>query len=100
MPVSDTYLVAQPHHFVKELQAVKALNLLFYNYRNDDIKNISGASNDFAHDWVERISCSPDTFVVMWECYAGRWSRETCAVVLAYALDKYGDEAHRWLYRI
>lgn len=80
--------------FSKEIIGIKALNLLFFNYTEEMIKEMRSI-REFNHCWENYINFNEQTYMQIWELYLSKISYKTQILLLEIALKHYGEEATR-----
>jgi len=78
-----------------ELSSIKALNLLFHNYKTKDIDYLR-KNREFAHVWAEYWDGYQRTVTVeqFWGMWADKFSYSTQAYILDFAMERFGEEAY------
>ena len=78
----------------QELPAVDCLNALFWNYTRTDIQRLQSRSSDFSYVWDTYLAdkSGEDAFNEFWRCWMVKFSLDTKAIILDYALATYGRE--------
>lgn len=79
-------------NFQNQLEGIKALDLLFYNYTNEQIEEMLQI-DDFNYVWKTYIDLEKLTYMQLWELYNTKMNLETRLSLLEIANKYYGQEA-------
>lgn len=78
--------------FLKEIVGIKVLNLLFFNYTNEMLKEMKTV-REFNHCWENYVNLEEQTYMQIWELYLTKISYKGQISLLEIALKYFGEEA-------